>query len=107
MLVADRDVSLILSRYAAQPALYLRDITLAEPGDPAVALALNLLAQIVAALQDGYKAERDDEMPRAEALILQARVTMRAFQAEAERLAQDCGIGIPFFAHWQGPAHAA
>ena len=102
-----RDVMLILGRYAAQPALFLRDIRLAEPDDPAVAPALALLAQIVAALQDGYQAERDDDMPRAEACILQGRVAMRAFQAEAERLAGDCGLGIPFFAQWQGSTHAA
>ena len=102
-----RDVQLILGRYAAQPALFLRDIKLAEPDDPAVAPALALLAQIVAALKDGYQAERDDDMPRAEACILQSRVAMRAFQAEAERLARDCGLGIPFFAQWQGSTHAA
>lgn len=105
-----RDVSAILSRYAARPALFLREIRLGQADDPAVAPALNLLAEIVAALEDGYRAERADDMPRAEACILHSRTAMRAFQAEAERLARGDGkggLGIPFFALWQGAVDAA
>lgn len=102
-----RDVWIILSRYKSVPLL--RDIELARPGDPAVAQALKLLAEIVAATEDGYGAERDDDMPRAEASLLRARTAMRGFQAEAERLARGSagskGLGIPFFALWQKPAH--
>ena len=48
-----REMQIILSRYAACPALYLRDVTLADPSDPALARALSLLAGIVAQTQDG------------------------------------------------------
>lgn len=96
-----RDVAQILSRYTAQPALYLRDIRLAKAKDPDVALALGFVAQIVDAAEEGYRAERNDDMPGAEAAILRARAAMRQLSDEAERLAAK-GIGIPFFAAWQG-----
>jgi hypothetical protein len=91
-----RDIHLILSRY--NPALFLRPIKLADPGDKAVGTALSLLAEIVEATKQGYVAEHKDDMPRAEACLLRARAAMRSFQAEAEHLAGVKGIGIPFFA---------
>lgn len=106
-----RDMAQILSRYQARPALFLRQIRLAAPDDPAVATALALLASIVAATEQGYRAERADDMPGAEAAILRARTAMRSFQTEAERLASTpgddgMGLGIPFFAAWQGAPDA-
>jgi hypothetical protein len=91
-----RDIHLILSRY--NPALFLRPIKLADPGDPAVKTALSLLAEIVEATKQGYVAEHKDDMPQAEACLLRARAAMRSFQAEAEHLAGVKGLGIPFFA---------
>ena len=91
-----RDIQHILSRYDS--SLFLRNITLADPGDPAVQIALDRLADIVAATKKGYEAERKDDMPRAEACLLEARAAMRSFQAEAEHLAGVMGLGIPFFA---------
>lgn len=107
-----RDVAAILSRYGANTALYLRDIELADPADPRVAPALQLLRAITDAAITGYEAEAADDMPRAEASLLAARAAMQRFQAEAERLARGGGtggpgLGIPFFALWQGPARGA
>ena len=100
-----------LSRYEATPDLYLRKITLADPASSVVRTALNLLDRIVDAIRDGYTAEHLDKMPEAEAAILRARDAMRAFQAEAERLARGGGkdgacLGIPFFARWEGHSRA-
>ncbi len=100
-----RDVLTILGRYHAKPSLFLRPVVLAEGADPAVQPALDMLDQIVAAVVDGYLAERLEDMPRAEASILHSRGVMRGFQAEAERLAA-LGIGIPFFARWEARGYA-
>lgn len=101
-----RSVLASLSRYAAQPLLYLRQIVLAEPDDDALIPALDLLDRIVKATEAGYEAEFRDDMPAAEAAILKAREAMRAFQIEAERLAREDGKGIPFFALWEGSGRA-
>lgn len=106
-----RQIQAILSRYDARPALYLRDIALARPDDDAVKPALGLMQDIVKAVEAGYRAEAQDDMPGAEAAILRARGAMRAFQAEAERLARGDGkggkgLGVPFFAQWEGGADA-
>lgn len=100
-----RSVLASLSRYEAQPDLYLRRITRADPGDKGVGPVLELLKQVVEATEDGYRAEFQDNMPAAEAAILRARAAMRDFQAAAERLARK-GKGIPFFARWEGSGHA-
>lgn len=98
-----RDALSVLSRYRNKPELFLRPVILAGPGDKSVERALQLLAGIVAATLDGYRAEAADDMPAAEASLLRARGAMRDFQAEAEALARR-GIGIPFFAAWPGDA---
>ncbi len=104
-----RNIRELLARYEAHPLLVLRDIELAPADDAAVKPALGHLQDIVGALKDGYDAEHLDDMPRAEACILRSRDAMRAFQAEAERLARGDGVkglGIPFFALWEVPKNA-
>lgn len=96
-----RTVASTLSRYAKDPRLYLRPIVLADARDASLMPALDLLDRIVKATEKGYEAEFRDDMPGAEAAILEAREAMRAFQIEAERLARDEGKGIPFFARWE------
>ncbi|MGY6697372.1 MAG: ferritin-like domain-containing protein [Roseinatronobacter sp.] len=101
-----KEVESILSRYSAIPALYLRPVELAKPDDPAVARALELLADIVAQTKEAYRAEHQDDLRRADSCIQNARAAMRAFQTEAEALASGArtgrSLGIPFFAGWQG-----
>lgn len=94
-----RDVALILGRYKANPALFLRPVQTADPDDAKVAGALALLQTITDALSEGYAAERADRMRAAESAILQSRTAMRDLMAECERLAA-AGIGVPFFAPW-------
>jgi len=101
-----RDVKRILLPYAERPELYLRPVRLAGGRDPAVKDALNLLDRIVDAVKAGYLAESTGRMSDAETAIQQARAAMRAFQAEAERLAAQ-GIGIPFFARLERAPDAA
>jgi hypothetical protein len=101
-----RSVATSLSRYASEPRLYLRPIVLADASDPSLMPALDLLDRIVKATENGYEAEFRDDMPAAEAAILEAREAMRAFQIEAERLARDEGKGIPFFARWKASDRA-
>ncbi len=101
-----KEVEGMLLRYAAMPSLYLRPVELADPDDPAVAKALDLLSDIVAQTEAGYRAEHHDDLRKADICIQNARAAMRAFQTEAEALASGArtgrSLGIPFFAAWQG-----
>lgn len=98
-----RDMALILRRYAADPNLYRRNLTLAKPDD--VAAELGLVTSIVEALKEGYAAEANDDMRAAEAAILQSRTAMRDLMTAWEALARN-GIGLPVFAPWEKHDHA-
>lgn len=100
-----RDIRRILAPYAAQPDLYLRPVTPASrPYSPEVARALGLIDTAVAALRAAYRLEAAQQrMPEAQAHLRAARDAMHDLNPVAEALARN-GIGVPFFAPWEGAA---
>ncbi|WP_108260121.1 amidohydrolase family protein [Mangrovicoccus ximenensis] len=72
-----RDIHGILAPYDARPGLYLRGVALADPQDPRVQPALDLLDAAVSALSDGYRAEAETARSNADRAASRA-VRMRA-----------------------------
>lgn len=93
-----RDLIRILGFYRAGSAdspVYLRRITrVATPQE--AGQAMGLLERMRAALQAGYGAEAADDMKTARAAIIDAREAMHDLSLEAERLAVEKGLGVPF-----------
>jgi hypothetical protein len=87
-----RDIGLVLREYPKDTPPYLREITLASPGDPAVKDALFLYKSIIAELTTAYSTGRVEER----AAIIQAREAMTKLNDVADTLGGK-GIGIPFF----------
>ena len=87
-----RDIGLVLREYPKDTPPYLRAITLAGPGDPAVKDALFLYKTIIAELTTAYSTGRVEER----AAIIQARDAMTKLNDVADSLGGK-GIGIPFF----------
>jgi len=89
----------ILGFYAAEPPIWLRPLRLATPDEAAA--ALGHMRRMADALAEGYRAERDGDMARARASLLASREAMRALRDEAEAMARDRGLGVPFFAAFE------
>jgi hypothetical protein len=87
-----RDIGLVMRQYPEKSPPYLREVTLAADGDPAVKDALALYQSIVAELTKAYSTGRIEER----AGIVQARDAMTKLNAAADKLAAG-GVGVPFF----------
>jgi hypothetical protein len=81
-----------MRQYPEKSPPYLREVTLAADGDPAVKDALALYQSIVAELTKAYSTGRIEER----AGIVQARDAMTKLNAAADKLAAG-GVGVPFF----------
>ena len=89
-----RDIGLVMRQYPEKSPPYLREVTLAAPGDPAVKDALALYQTIVNELTTAYSTGRVEER----AAIVKAREAMTNLNTLADNLGGR-GIGIPFFSH--------
>jgi hypothetical protein len=87
-----RDIGLVMRQYPQKSPPFLRAVTLAAPGDPAVKDALDLYRSIVAELTTAYSTGQIQER----AAIIQARDAMTKLNTLADKLASG-GVGIPFF----------
>jgi Ferritin-like len=93
------NVQRILRRYDGADGTppYLREVKLGRPDQPECARALKLFKKVKANIKAGYKAEARQDFPEAQRHISTARRTMLALQDEAEKLAREQQIGVPFW----------
>ena len=93
------NVQRILRRYdgAAGTPPYLREVKLGRPDQPECERALALFEEVKAHIKAGYQSEARQEFPQAQQHITAARETMLALRNEAERLAREQQIGVPFW----------
>jgi hypothetical protein len=91
-----RDIIRILGFYDGDKPAYLRDINrVATPEEAGP--AMGSLERIRAALQTGYMAEAEDDMKGARDAIIDAREAMHELSQQADQLALEKGLGVPFF----------
>ncbi len=92
-----REVKAALEAYAegSPPYPYLRDVRIGTPDDAKDALKLR--NRVVSCIKAAYRAEAAKNFAVAQTNIKLARDTMGLLSVEADRLARDEGIGVPFF----------
>lgn len=87
----------ILQAYveAGEPAIFLRKMNLAKPGNPKVKSALRKFREIVDDLRDAYSLSAEQDHVKASVFVHKARKAMDDLLVIGEALARQ-GIGIPF-----------
>jgi hypothetical protein len=93
------DLKKSLAAYPEREDPWLRpDVRVATPAEAKKALTLR--DHILEAIRKGYVAEAQGHAPRAEAAILDARAAMGQLFDEADAMARDRALGVPFFDEW-------